>query len=480
MKRVRFAPSPTGYLHLGNARTALFNYLFAKNQGPDATFILRIEDTDLERSKKEYEEMLIEDLRWLGIEWDEGPDKGGDYGPYRQSERLMIYRQYIDKLLDSGNAYYCYCTEEELEKEREKAISEGRPYRYSGRCRNLTPNQEAEFKERGIKPTVRFKVPDKTVIFEDIIRGHVEIDTKEFGDFVIVRQDGMPVYNFVVVIDDALMKITHVIRGEDHLSNTPKQIVIYEALGFDIPKFAHLPIILGEDRTKLSKRHGAVSVRALKDEGYLSEAVFNALSLLGWHPRDDREILPKEDIFKQFKLEDVNKSPAIFDRAKLRWMNSVYIREIVDLDELTKRSVEFFEGFGYKSDFDYYKKVIQAIRDSIETLIDIKDRAKAFFIDEFVFNQEIVKEVREDENFYRVVQLFYDKIKDKSSITKEDFKNITKEIQKELNVKGKGLFHPLRIALTGEASGVGLDILVDIIGIEKVKIRLRRFLEYFG
>lgn len=480
MKRVRFAPSPTGYLHLGNARTALFNYLFAKNHGPDATFILRIEDTDFERSKKEYEEMLIEDLRWLGIEWDEGPDKGGDYGPYRQSERVMIYKQYIDKLLDSGNAYYCYCTEEELEKEREKAISEGRPYRYSGRCRNLTPNQEAEFKERGIKPTVRFKVPDKTVIFEDIIRGHVEIDTKEFGDFVIVRQDGMPVYNFVVVIDDALMKITHVIRGEDHLSNTPKQIVIYEALGFDIPKFAHLPIILGEDRTKLSKRHGAVSVRALKDEGYLSEAVFNALSLLGWHPRDDREILPKEDIFKQFKLEDVNKSPAIFDRAKLRWMNSVYIREIVDLDELTKRSVEFFEGFGYKSDFDYYKKVIQAIRDSIETLIDIKDRAKAFFIDEIVFNQEIVKEVREDENFYRVVQLFYDKIKDKSSITKEDFKNITKEIQKELNVKGKGLFHPLRIALTGEASGVGLDILVDIIGIEKVKIRLRRFLEYFG
>lgn len=478
MKRVRFAPSPTGYLHLGNARTALFNYLFAKHEG--ATFILRIEDTDLERSKKEYEEMLIEDLRWLGIEWDEGPDKGGEYGPYRQSERLDIYTQYVNKLLETGHAYHCYCTEEELEKEREKAIAEGRPYRYSGKCRSLTPEQKREYEVKGIKPTVRFKVPDKTVIFEDIIRGHVEIDTKEFGDFVIVRQDGMPVYNFVVVIDDALMKISHVIRGEDHLSNTPKQIVIYEALGFDIPQFAHLPIILGEDRTKLSKRHGAVSVRALKDEGYLAEAVFNALSLLGWHPRDEREILPKDEIFRQFKLHEVNKSPAIFDRAKLRWMNGVYIREILDLDELTKRAVEFFEGFGYKADFEYYRKVMEAIRDSIETLMDIKERAKVFFINDFAFDEEIVKEVRQDENFYKVVESFYQKIKDKDSITKEDFKTITKEIQKELGVKGKALFHPIRIALTGEGSGVGLDLLVDVIGIENTKFRLKRFLEYFG
>lgn len=478
MKRVRFAPSPTGYLHLGNARTALFNYLFAKHEG--ATFVLRIEDTDLERSKKEYEEMLIEDLKWLGIEWDEGPDKGGEFGPYRQSERLDIYKEYVNKLLENGDAYYCYCTEEELEKEREKAIAEGRPYRYSGKCRNLTPMQRREYEEKGIKPTVRFKVPDKTVVFEDIIRGHVEIDTKEFGDFVIVRQDGMPVYNFVVVVDDALMKITHVIRGEDHLSNTPKQIVIYEALGFDIPQFAHLPIILGEDRTKLSKRHGAVSVRALKDEGYLSEAVFNALSLLGWHPRDEREILSKDEIFRQFKLEEVNKSPAIFDRAKLRWMNGVYIREILDTDELTKRAVEFFEGFGYKADFEYYKKVIEAIKDSIETLMDIKERARVFFVDEFMFDEEIVKEVRQDENFYKVIQSFYEKIKERDKLSKEDFKEISKEIQKELGVKGKALFHPLRIALTGESSGVGLDLVVDVIGIEKVKFRLKRFLEYFG
>ncbi|MCX7760732.1 MAG: glutamate--tRNA ligase [Hydrogenothermaceae bacterium] len=478
MKRVRFAPSPTGYLHLGNARTALFNYLFAKHEG--STFILRIEDTDLERSKKEYEEMLIEDLKWLGIEWDEGPDRGGKYGPYRQSERLDIYHKYVDKLLKSGDAYYCYCTEEELEKEREKAIAEGRPYRYSGKCRNLTEEERSEYEAKGIKPVIRFKVPEKTVVFEDVIRGVVEIDTKEFGDFVIVRADGMPVYNFVVVIDDALMEITHVIRGEDHLSNTPKQIVIYEALGFNIPTFAHLPIILGEDRTKLSKRHGAVSVRALKDEGYLSEAVFNALSLLGWHPKDEKEILPKEEIFKQFRLEDVNKSPAIFDRNKLRWMNGVYIREILPLEEVTKRAVEFFEGFGYKADFEYYKKVMEAVRDSIETMLDIKERAKVFFVDEIIFSEDVVKEVRSDEKFYKVVEAFYQKIKDKGGISKEDFKTITKEIQQELGVKGKGLFHPLRIALTGESSGVGLDILVEVIGIERVKFRLKRFLEYFG
>ncbi|MFN3788361.1 MAG: glutamate--tRNA ligase, partial [Sulfurihydrogenibium azorense] len=423
---------------------------------------------------------LIEDLKWLGIQWDEGPDVGGNYGPYRQSERLEIYYKYVDKLLKSGDAYYCYCSEEELEKEREKAIAEGRPYRYSGKCRNLTPEERADYEAQGIKPVVRFKVPDKTVIFEDIIRGHVEIDTKEFGDFVIVRQDGMPVYNFVVVIDDALMGITHVIRGEDHLSNTPKQIVIYEALGFNIPQFAHLPIILGEDRTKLSKRHGAVSVRALKDDGFLSEAVFNYLSLLGWHPKDEREILPKEEIIKQFRIEDVNKSPAIFDRTKLRWMNGVYIREILDLEELTKRSVEFFEGFGYKADFEFYKKVMEAIRDSIETLMDIKERAKVFFVDEFPFTDEIVAEVKSDPNFYKVVEIFYEKVKGLDKLTKEDFKTITKEIQKEYGFKGKALFHPIRIALTGESSGVSLDLLVEVIGIERVKFRLKRFLEYFG
>ncbi len=478
MVRVRFAPSPTGYLHIGNARTALFNYLFARHTG--GKLILRIEDTDRERSKKEYEEMLIEDLRWLGIEWDEGPDVGGDYGPYRQSERLDIYNQYAERLLESGHAYYCYCSPEELEEERKKALSEGRPPRYSGKCRNLTPEEREDYEKKGIKPVLRFKVPDgRFVIFDDLIRGHIEINVDEFGDFVIVRQDGMPTYNFVVVVDDALMKITHVIRGEDHLSNTPKQILIYEALNFDIPQFAHLPIILGEDRSKLSKRHGAVSVRAFKDEGYMPEALFNYLSLLGWHPSDDREILSKEEIIEEFDIKDAHKSPAVFDRTKLRWMNGVYIREKIDINELTRRAVPFFEGFGYKADFEYYKRVMEAIRDSIETLMDIKDRARPFFIDEFEFDER-AKEELSDETAYTVVQRFYEKIKDRDSLTGQEFKSIMKEIQKELKVRGRQLFHPVRIALTGEHSGVGLDILVDVIGIERVKKRLQRALEYFG
>ena len=478
MIRVRFAPSPTGYLHIGNARTALFNYLFARHTG--GKLILRIEDTDRERSKKEYENMLIEDLRWLGIEWDEGPDVGGDYGPYRQSERLDIYKKYAERLLESGHAYYCYCTPEELEEERKKALAEGRPPRYSGKCRNLTPEEREDYEKKGIKPVLRFKVPDgRFVIFDDLIRGHIEINVDEFGDFVIVRQDGMPTYNFVVVVDDALMKITHVIRGEDHLSNTPKQILIYEALNFEVPQFAHLPIILGEDRSKLSKRHGAVSVRAFKDEGYMPEALFNYLSLLGWHPSDDREILSKEEIIEEFDIKDVHKSPAVFDRTKLRWMNGVYIREKIEIDELTRRAVPFFEGFGYKADFEYYRRVMEAIRDSIETLMDIKDRARPFFVDEFEFDERAREELS-DETAYMVVQRFYEKIKDRDSLTGQEFKSIMKEIQKELKVRGRQLFHPVRIALTGEHSGVGLDILVDVIGIERVKRRLQRALEYFG
>jgi len=476
--RVRFAPSPTGYLHLGNARTALFNYIFAKHE--NGKLILRIEDTDKERSKKEYEEMLIDDLKWLGINWDEGPDIGGDYAPYRQSERTDIYYEYIEKLKETGYIYKCYCSPEELEEERKKALLEGRPPRYSGKCRNLTEEERKELEERGAAYVWRFRVPDGEVIeFEDLIKGVISINVDEFGDFVIVRSDGSPVYNFVVVIDDALMKITHVIRGEDHLSNTPKQILIYRALGFEVPQFAHLPIILGEDRSKLSKRHGAVSLRAFRDDGYVSEAMFNGLALLGWHPKRDSEVILPEEIIKEFDIKDIHNAPAVFDRAKLKWLNGVYIRGILNLDDLTNRATVFFENFGYKADFDYYKKVMEVIRDSLETLIDIEERAKPFFIDDFHYEEE-AKQWLEDENGYKVVQAFYEKIKNLEMITKDDFKKITKEIQKELKVKGKGLFMPIRVALTGKTSGVDISSLIEVIGINKVKHRIERALEYFG
>ncbi len=478
MVRVRFAPSPTGYLHLGNARTALFNYIYARHTG--GKLILRIEDTDRERSRKEYEDMLIDDLKWLGIDWDEGPDIGGDYGPYRQSERSEIYNKYVEKLKESDYIYKCFCSPQELEEERKRALSEGRPPRYSGKCRNLSESQIRELESKGRPYVWRFRVPDgEFIIFEDLIKGTVEINVDEFGDFVIVRSDGTPVYNFVVVIDDALMKITDVIRGEDHLSNTPKQILIYRALGFEEPRFAHLPIILGEDRSKLSKRHGAVSVRAFRDDGYVSEAMFNGLSLLGWHPKGDNEVLSKEEIIQEFDIKDVHNAPAVFDRAKLRWLNGVYIRERIDIDDLTRRAIPFFEGFGYKADFNYYRRVMEAIRDSLETLMDIENRAKPFFIDDFHYDEEGQKFLK-DENGYKVVQLFYEKVKDLEDIKKEDFKRITKEIQKELGVKGKNLFMPIRVALTGVTSGVDMAVLIEVIGIERVKHRLQRALEYFG
>ncbi len=478
MVRVRFAPSPTGYLHLGNARTALFNYIYARHN--NGKLILRIEDTDKERSKKEYEEMLIDDLKWLGIEWDEGIDKGGEFAPYRQSERTEIYNQFIEKLKQSGHIYKCYCTPEELEEERKRALAEGRPPRYSGKCRNLSKEEQERLEKEGKSYVWRFRVPDgENIVFEDLIKGLVEINVNEFGDFVIVRSDGSPVYNFVVVIDDALMKITHVIRGEDHLSNTPKQILIYRALGFEVPKFAHLPIILGEDRSKLSKRHGAVSVRAFREEGYVSEAMFNGLALLGWHPKGDNEILSKEDIISEFDIEDIHNAPAVFDRAKLKWLNGVYIREKLDLEDLTKRAIPFFEKFGYKADFEYYKKVMEIIRDSLETLNDIKDRAFPFFVENYEI-EENGKEFIQSETGKTVLKLFYEKVKDRENIDRKEFKKITKEIQKELKVKGKNLFMPIRVALTGKTSGVDMALLIEALGKNRVLKRLERIFEFLS
>lgn len=478
MVRVRFAPSPTGYLHLGNARTALFNYIYAKHTG--GKLILRVEDTDKERSKKEYEEMLIDDLKWLGIQWDEGPDIGGEHAPYRQSQRDNIYKKYIEKLKQSGHIYKCFCTQKELEEERKKALAEGRPPRYSGKCRNLSEEEIKQLEKEGKSYTWRFKVPDgETIVFEDLIKGVIEINVNEFGDFVIVRSDGSPVYNFVVVVDDALMEITHIIRGEDHLSNTPKQILIYRALGFKEPKFAHLPIILGEDKSKLSKRHGSVSVRAFREDGYVSEAMFNGLALLGWHPKKDTEVVSKEEIIKEFDIKDVHNAPAVFDRAKLKWLNGIYIREIIDLDDLTNRAIPFFEKFGYKANFEYYKKVLNAIRDSLETLNDIKERAFPFFIDDFEYEDD-AKEILENENSINVIKSFYEKVSKLENISQADFKAITKEIQKELKVKGKALFMPIRVALTGKTSGVDISLLVEVIGKDKVLKRIEKILKTFG
>jgi len=313
--RLRFAPSPTGYLHIGNARTALFNYLLAKKH--QGRFILRIEDTDIARSKKEFEAGIIEDLRWLGLNWDEGPDKGGNFGPYRQSERLKTYQEFAEKLLKENKAYHCYCTKEELDQRNKELLARKESPRYDNRCRNLSDEQKKKYLEEGRKPVIRFKIPEKTIEVNDLIRGKVSFDTKLMGDFIIMKSDGKPAFNFAVVVDDILMRITTVIRGEDHLSNTPRHIMLFEALNSKIPEFAHMAMTMGPDGSRLSKRHGATSIREYRKLGMLPEALFNYLALLGWGSKKDQEIFTKEELIKEFSLERCKEGAAIFGPEKL-------------------------------------------------------------------------------------------------------------------------------------------------------------------
>src|SRR5205807_5728502 len=324
--RARFAPSPTGQIHVGNARTALFNWLFRSRQG--GVYVLRIEDTDLERSEARYETQLLEDLKWMGLDWDEGPDTGGSYGPYRQSDRTEIYRTTALRLVQQQKAYYCFCTSEELERERQQAVASQSAQVYSGKCRRLEPGEAERRLAAGEAAAVRLKIPEHPIKFHDIVHGPVEFASEVVSDLIIVRSTGMPVYNYVVVIDDAEMKITHVIRGDDHLSNTPKQVALYEALGLPVPEFAHLSTILGPDRERLSKRHGATSIANFRDMGILPEALVNYLALLGWAPTGGtRETFTPQELVKEFSLERVTPSPAVFDMEKLYWLNRHYIKQ---------------------------------------------------------------------------------------------------------------------------------------------------------
>jgi glutamyl-tRNA synthetase len=336
--RVRIAPAPTGYMHIGTARTALFNYLFAKKH--EGTFILRIEDTDVEKSKKEFEKDIMENLKWLGIEWDEGPDIGGDFGPYRQSERRGIYEKYLKKLLEEKKAYFCFCTKEELEAEKQFQLSIGQPPKYSGKCANLADEKVKEFLAKRKPFVIRFKVPIKKVEFDDLIRGHLEFDSSLLGDIIIAKDFKKPLYNFSCVIDDYEMKISHVIRGEDHLSNTPKQILIQEAFGFPQPKYAHLPLILGPDRSKLSKRHGAISIFEYRKQGYLPEALINFMAFLGWHPGTERYIYSMAALIKDFSLERIQKAGAVFNIKRLDFLNGFYIRQR-SIEKLTQECLPY-------------------------------------------------------------------------------------------------------------------------------------------
>jgi nondiscriminating glutamyl-tRNA synthetase len=477
--KVRFAPSPTGPLHIGGARSALFNYLYALSVEGD--LVLRMEDTDLDRSKAEYEQEIIESLHWLGIEWNEGIEVGGPQEPYRQTERKSIYQEYAQQLLDSGQAYYCFCTEEELEQERQELIARGETPRYLGRCRHLSPDQREEKMAQGIKPTIRFEVPaHKIYLVDDIVRGRVSFDSSIIGDFIIIKSDGLPTYNFAVVIDDVLMGITHVIRAEEHLSNTPRQLMIYDALNFKTPAFAHISLILGSDRQKMSKRHGATSLIQYREMGYLPEAMFNFLALMGWSPEGEEQLLSPSEIARAFSLDRLAKSPAVFDMDKLNWINQQYIKKL-DSEELALKVRPFLDRYPYgeaikEMDKDRYQLLIETLRDHLVSLSDICREVGVVF-DELEYEEEALQ-VLKQEGTARILQILADNFPDSDS--PEDIKQYLKAMIKQNQVKAKNVFMPLRCAVSGKVHGPDLPSLLYIWGKEETVKRIKQTLQHLN
>ncbi len=486
MARARFAPSPTGPIHMGNMRTALFNYLFVKSGADKNTMVLRIEDTDLQRSSVENEKLIYEELGWLGIEWDEGPEKGGRYSPYRQSERLEIYNEYYKRLIDQGKAYYCFCTPEELERDKKKTACEASSPRYSGRCRRLTGEQARKHLEEGRPATIRFKIePGRTVVFDDVVKGRIEIDSDTLGgDMVIRKSDGTPTYNFSAVIDDHLMDITHVIRGEDHLTNTPKQILIYDAFGWDKPIFAHAPLILGPDRTKLSKRHGNTYIGQYRQDGYLPEAMFNYLVLLSWSPEGDRELLTRDEIIRQFRLDRVTRANPVFDIDKLNWINAHYIRE-AGPGRITELAVPHLIRDGLitpqqaKEKENWIKTMVEIVQDRLVKVSDITGMAKIFFDDLPTFEDDDALQVLKGEQVPRLLELFRSKIRTAGRIDEEFCSGIFKVLQKETGIKGKNLFMPIRAAVTGQCHGPDLNKTLLLLGRDKLISRIKHVLDNY-
>ena len=473
MVRVRFAPSPTGALHIGGARTALFNWLFARNQ--KGKFILRIEDTDRSRSTLEAEQAIFAGLEWLGIDWDEGPRVGGSFGPYFQTERKEIYQKYAQQLLAEGKAYFCFCTPEELEQKRKEAEARKEAPRYDGHCRKLS---EAEIKkklESGIPKVIRFLLPPigETKV-EDLIRGKVVFKNELLDDFVLLKSDGYPTYNFACVIDDHLMEITHVIRGDDHLSNTPRQILLYQAFGWELPKFAHIPMILGKDRTRLSKRHGATSVIAYRDQGYLPEAVINYIAKLGWGYKD-QEIFSREELIEKFSLEGVNKNPAIFDLEKLNWLNGQYIRKI-----LPERLVDLCEPLVLATygpqDFAYLTKVVMSLKDRLVTIPDIIPLSYYFFKDDFTYDPQGVEKYFKTLHAQKIIATLKERLTKVEPFTRDNIELVFKQLAAEMKVKLGEVIHPCRLALTGRVESPPMYEVVEILGKEKVLQRLTKVL----
>jgi glutamyl-tRNA synthetase len=475
--RVRFAPSPTGQLHVGNARTALFNWLLAR--GSAGTFILRIEDTDVGRSTKESEAAILRDLRWLGLDWDEGPDRGGACGPYRQSERLHLYQSYAKELLSADAAYYCFCTAAQLDAERHDAVVAGRPAHYAGTCRRLSREQAAARITAGERAAVRFRIPaERDITFADAVRGDVRFHTGVIGDPIVLRANGHPAYNFAVVVDDALMGVTQVIRGEDHISNTPRQLLLYEALGFTPPSFAHLALVMGPDHHPLSKRHGATSVAEFRSKGYLPEALVNYLALIGWSPRepgvgraagDDTELLPIEELARRFSLARVGLSAGVFDEDKLSWVNRHYLK-IADPVRLAELSLPYFNDARVRVTPDdqglaFLASAMAMASASVDRLSDVPARLAFLFDYDAVAalaDEGVLEEMR-GSGARAVAGALAEELASAPRLDRERFRAIAGQVKTRTGQKGRALFHPIRVALTGRAEGPELDLAVPAI-----------------
>lgn len=473
--RVRFAPSPTGNLHIGNIRTAILNWIFAKKH--QGTFVLRIEDSDAERSTRQSEQSILHDLTWLGLTWDEGPDNGGKYGPYRQSDRLAIYQEHLRRLQEMGKVYPCCKSDVALEKIRKTAIERGDPAPY------IRKNLEASESElqvcacAGKQPGWLFEVTSGEIKWQDLVKGELAFDGRNVADFVVVRSNGLPTYNFAAAIDDALMEITHVIRGDDHVSNTPKQILIFEALSFSLPRFGHIPMILGADRTRLSKRHGATSVEEFKESGYLPEALINFLSLLSWSSESGEEILSRDRLIDEFSFERMSKSPAIFDTTKLNWMNGQYIRNLSG-DKFKELAAEYLGHIATDaSKQEVLTKALNLLQTSIDYLGQLPELVQPFFVDQMQPTEGEAIAISSRDSSQKVYWAFLRNLGNYDHLDANIFRNIMKEVQQESGIMGKDLWMPVRVALSGRTHGPDLAAIAEILGKAKAEKFVRQLVD---
>ncbi|MEA3423451.1 MAG: glutamate--tRNA ligase [Bacillota bacterium] len=486
--RVRFAPSPTGFVHIGSLRTALYNYLYAKKN--NGKYIIRVEDTDRTRIVEDAIEGMIRSMEWAGVVHDEGPflENGhivqrGEYGSYIQSERLDIYEKYADELIDSGHAYYCFCTKERLDDLRETQRADGKTSRYDGHCRNIDIEEAKKRVEAGEEHVIRLKLPEnRDIVFEDLVRGNMTFNTVDLDDQVLIKTDGYPTYHFAVIVDDHLMKISHIIRGEEWLSSTPKHVYLYEAFGWEAPKYVHLPNILNSEKKKLSKRHGDVAVEDFNRKGYLPEALINYLALLGWSPDEEREIFSMEELIEHFSIERVSKSGGVFDVDKLNWMNNHYIKEADD-DRLTELAMRYLLGSGIIDDeeiteeYEWIKSIVSLVKEKLDYMMQITPYVQEFLLEEIVVEEDEAKEIIKMDHVKDLLTEFKARLNDLELFEAAEVKKVIKSLQKDLGIKGKNLFMPIRVGVTGTVHGSDLVRTIEILGKEKTLKRLNSIID---